>query len=824
MDPKAMDDKLYYVESPDGRVLGPMNMIQILEGIAAGAILDDARICEVGGQDWVELSDVAYTRDESTSLATAFPMEHVPAEGGPETSSFVPATEGPADVPAEGIAEPPATEEFPAGEFWSAADSADAATPDEAPVPGAPEAPKTFPGTEAGWPAPDAAEQETAQLLTPPEEAGVSSAEDVLVSAHSGEEGAGDFALDIDQVEEEGVEEEALAATGASGGSKRWTVPVAGAVAVPVIIGIYLMAGGRIPFFSGDRDSYIPTTEIAAPRSPAAGGAETPGPAGANLIEAGWAALRDGKPRKAIRDFDQALASDPDNTTALHGRGAASLKLGDGEDAVVHLKRAVELDPKSVPYVLDLGRALLAADRPREAGEAAEKVLEISPDEWPARLVRGRARLAIGNVEGALEDLAAFVEERPAARSARLDLARALAAAGRTEPAIDEVNIYLETFPDDQNAQRERLDWMLAVGRQAEAVALYGHLAREHPADANIQYLAGLACAETEDKMVYLKRTIQIQPDHADAFSAMARTLASAGRTDEAKRALQQARSIRPATPEETTLLARLEKSATATAKPETKRAPAPKPEAPAAKSTSPRLASRIEAVRDALDREDYAGARHVLEKATMELSRDAEAKRNLGLWVGIVAFEEGQFDDAVAAFGKLDSNASYEASGMGAGTVGNWLARSHFARGDVRAAVAVLDQVGSKDKDEYAIARLWEGVALSSLGMEDLANRTWTRIPQDVGSRVGPQGKAALRSAEFLAGQISEKEYRGAVSSILDFENDMHYFLGYAARRSEDSDTALVHFREAVRSSKGHDFPYHLAESEIVGEGIGVR
>ena len=39
-------------------------MIQILEGMAAGAILEDARICGVGEQQWINLADVAYTRDD----------------------------------------------------------------------------------------------------------------------------------------------------------------------------------------------------------------------------------------------------------------------------------------------------------------------------------------------------------------------------------------------------------------------------------------------------------------------------------------------------------------------------------------------------------------------------------------------------------------------------------------------------------------------------------------------------------------------------------------------------------------------------------------
>jgi hypothetical protein len=46
-----MDDQLYYVESPDGQVLGPMNMILIIEGIAEGAILESARVCEAVAQE-----------------------------------------------------------------------------------------------------------------------------------------------------------------------------------------------------------------------------------------------------------------------------------------------------------------------------------------------------------------------------------------------------------------------------------------------------------------------------------------------------------------------------------------------------------------------------------------------------------------------------------------------------------------------------------------------------------------------------------------------------------------------------------------------------
>jgi hypothetical protein len=117
-------------------------------------------------------------------------------------------------------------------------------------------------------------------------------------------------------------------------------------------------------------------------------------------------------------------------------------------------------------------------------------------------------------------------------------------------------------------------------------------------------------------------------------------------------------------------------------------------------------------------------------------------------------------------------------------GAVTNFLARTHLARGDVRGAITVLDQVGPEHPDEYAAARLWEGIALSALGMDELATRTWSRLTEDTGGKVGKSGLAAVKSAEFLAGALAEKDYRTVVAPVEDFENDMHFVLGCRAHR----------------------------------------
>ncbi|HET9887750.1 MAG TPA: hypothetical protein VFR10_09565, partial [bacterium] len=57
------------------------------------------------------------------------------------------------------------------------------------------------------------------------------------------------------------------------------------------------------------------------------------------------------------------------------------------------------------------------------------------------------------------------------------------------------------------------------------------------------------------------------------------------------------------------------------------------------------------------------------------------------------------------------------------------------------------------------------------------------------------------------------------SVSAISGFENDMHYFLGRSALERADSTSAAEHFRQAIASSEGKEFPYSLAKEEASGK-----
>jgi tetratricopeptide (TPR) repeat protein len=199
------------------------------------------------------------------------------------------------------------------------------------------------------------------------------------------------------------------------------------------------------------------------------------------------------------------------------------------------------------------------------------------------------------------------------------------------------------------------------------------------------------------------------------------------------------------------------------------------------------------------------------------------------------VDFEEGRYARALSQFESLDEKATYDASGWGRGSVSNWVAKTYLAQGDYRSAVLAFGLVDGADPDEIATAKLWEGVALQSLGMEELARRMWKQMPDEVGTLVQGSGKGAVKTAQYLTGVLSEREYLQSVSSIGDFKNDMHYFMGRVAKEKEDPSNALAHFQQAIEFSRGREFPYGLAmretnpssgdgkETDLEGESIGV-
>jgi tetratricopeptide (TPR) repeat protein len=793
-----MDDKLYYVESPDGKILGPMGMMEILEGVAAMAILENARICVVGGQEWVELSDVAYTREEEAAQPGAtpgVPASETPATGIPVAQESAPPEDELELTPqfdpggmGRGHIEDTRVEEVPVPPAGTGS-----STPFEPPP--AAETPVVREATPDPTPAARRPSAEFVQDM--PEPAPTPS--ELPASAFPAEvgEGASDFALDMDRtVESEQIEE--IEEPARSGGSRaKWLVPLAVAVALPIVGGVYVMAGGKVPFGLLP-EKPIPTGNTPAPTPTA----EAP-PSAAD----GWSALGREDAKAALAFFAQAIEENPDDATLHHGHGLAALEAGDTGLALRSLERSLELDATNTTVRTDLGRAQLAAGKANVALATAGAILELDPTAAPALRLRGLAEMAQGNAQAAVQTLTQYTQQRPDDADARRELAMAYEETGRLEPAIEEMTRYLQAMPGDRDAQSKRLEWYRSSGRLAEAGVVYAAVAQARPDDAHAWYLAGLAHPATDEGIRFLSRSLELDSGNADARRKLAEYREKVGPDVAARRPKQTAPTPEPVAPTPEPEVA----ATTATPEPEPEPAPPAEP--------APSLAEYARKIRTDLERESVADARIALEEAGTKLN-GAEARRNLTFLSALADFHEGLFDDALAKLDGLDSNASYTASGYGAGAVQNWQARVHLAKGDVRSAIAALDQVGSQDPDEYATARLWEGIALSSLGMTDLAERTWQRAAEETRG-AGPAGRGAALSAGFLAGAVSEKDYKSGVQALEGWSDDMYLVLGYAARRTNDNEVARAHFRKALEASRGHGLPYFLARAEVAGTGL---
>jgi tetratricopeptide (TPR) repeat protein len=793
-----MDDKLYYVESPEGQVLGPMTMMNILEGIAAGAVLEDARVCEVGQAGWTSLADMAYARADAPPARSPEPARVRPGSSVRKLSD---------DFLVEERWTPPAQKPVPRTEEERAARARERlVTPrrTNAPAP-PPEAPASTPEAAGVSAANEVEEWADAtrdfaadrDRPAPPVERFDGRSHDEPSYDEAERPKSGDFSLSLPEADDEADSY----AERRSRSTRRGRVPVTLIAAfggVAVLAGAWFAFGSKITGLGQANDATAPD----ASPSPAAPGTDA--------IDEAWRALNGGDAVTALASFRRVVEEQPESARAQHGLGLAALQTGDLELASAHLERATSLAPDDTRMRLDLGTVRLREGRWELAIQEAQKAQAMAPENPAPLWLIGRAHAAGGRQDEAVKVLASYVERAPRHDEARRDLAQALAAAGRVAPAIDEMNAYLQARPDDRDGQKARLDWMISVGQQAAAGRIYGEAAAKQPNDSFAHYLAGIACTGTEDGVTHLRRAVELAPSHRDSWVSLARAQAAIGRTALAVEAMTKATALAPATAAEAARLAEWKAA--------TPPAVAPPPP-PVDAGPIPTLADRVGEMRRALGRGDFRATRRALEAARTELA-GREAQRNLSLWAAIIDFEEGHLEEAENGFAALDPNASY--LGFGAGAVTNLLARSHLARGDVRGAIGVLDQVAPDHADEYAAARLWEGIALSSLGMEDLAKRTWARLSEDAGSNVGKNGRAAVKSAEFLAGVIAEKDYRTAVAPIEDYENDMHFILGWAARAN--SDAARAHFRECVESSHGREFPYQLARKELDGAGLGRK
>jgi type IV pilus biogenesis/stability protein PilW len=156
-------------------------------------------------------------------------------------------------------------------------------------------------------------------------------------------------------------------------------------------------------------------------------------------------ALRRAQPQEAMREYDLALASDPDMAEAHHGRGLV-LELGFGKlrEAEAEYRRALQLKAAYSDAHNSLGQLLAKSGRYDEALKEFDAALESTfyAEPWVARANKGLTLHRMGRRDEGYAELRGALSIAPRFCFGRRELGRLLLGEGQVKEALVELERY----------------------------------------------------------------------------------------------------------------------------------------------------------------------------------------------------------------------------------------------------------------------------------------------------------------------------------------------------------------------------------------------
>ncbi len=145
----------------------------------------------------------------------------------------------------------------------------------------------------------------------------------------------------------------------------------------------------------------------------------------------------------AEREFQRAIALNPNSANSHYYYGIALRNMGRLEDGIAEQKRALELDPLSLLMNRGLGLALFAARRYDQVIEQEQKTLELDPNYAPAHRTLGMAYVQKSMYQEGIAEVKKALTISPDNKNALADLGYAYAVAGRrleAQKVLDQLN------------------------------------------------------------------------------------------------------------------------------------------------------------------------------------------------------------------------------------------------------------------------------------------------------------------------------------------------------------------------------------------------
>jgi protein O-mannosyl-transferase len=240
--------------------------------------------------------------------------------------------------------------------------------------------------------------------------------------------------------------------------------------------------------------------------------------------------FQQGRPDKAIPQYQIVLQLNPDETDAYNNLGSALLQLGRADEAIANYQKALQLNPNAVDAYNNLGNAFLRLGRTNEALAHFQKALATKPDCADAYYNLGNIALDEARMDEAIAHFQKALAIKPDYAEANNNLGNAFLQLGRIDEAIRQYQKALASKPDYADAHNNLGNLFLQQGRIEDSIRHYRKALAVTPNDTDIRNNLGVALVQKGDIRAAIAgyaKALEIQPDNITTCRNLAWLLAT---------------------------------------------------------------------------------------------------------------------------------------------------------------------------------------------------------------------------------------------------------------------------------------------------------
>ncbi|MFI1357495.1 tetratricopeptide repeat protein [Streptomyces sp. NPDC020898] len=250
------------------------------------------------------------------------------------------------------------------------------------------------------------------------------------------------------------------------------------------------------------------------------GGLDAHGQAVARMLR-GRELRKSGEYEKALGEYEQAVALDPELERAYYGRGVTRAEQRDYAAAIADLDRADELAPDTARILFVRGDYHRILGHGEEAIRDLDRAVVLGPDLAGAWASRGVIRHSTGDTGQALADLDRALELDPEHVWALVRRARVHRSRGEQAGQLADLDRAVALGPELAWVACERGDALRVADRDADALADYDRALELDPAYASAYASRGVSRSRLgrhEEALADLGKALELYPSYAWAL------------------------------------------------------------------------------------------------------------------------------------------------------------------------------------------------------------------------------------------------------------------------------------------------------------------